>query len=454
MGMHSDENGPWTCLPGPHRYHGGGREESARICGHASEDERNRQVFQNYLHSTLNLSKAEWLAEKLSPAIHALLGRYKHRETGKQHNVIVDEVFVKWREEKETIMNPTTAPKPKHPRKTPDVAKAEDLTKVNTSRRRIKPSARMCPSLDQALTSAPSTSASTILSLRMMMERPPTRSYEAPGTAALVDDGDYNVPIPSSMGRVVEPAKEVPKPSRKSDRDEDAIHRPMFVDQSAPQGAAPVLGRLPNEYFYNGQKHRLMPLNPEDIVGDKNVKFHHENLKFLSLLLRGHELEDHPLLYDKGCWTDVDKLLDHFNYCRDRRSGVRQLLRAAKADKKGRIRLQGIDIPTRETIGQPLFPVRIRVSQGLKKLVQDVDTDLFLATRFYSLLDDSQAERMSSVKGVAVLPFNQGSFIIARMREGWLAFFRVEWCPDRQNRTGLTTITRRSASTTRGTRVG
>ena len=133
MGMHSDENGPWTCLPGPHRYHGGGREESARICGHASEDERNRQVFQNYLHSTLNLSKAEWLAEKLSPAIHALLGRYKHRETGKQHNVIVDEVFVKWREEKETIMNPTTAPKPKHPRKTPDVAKAEDLTKVNTS---------------------------------------------------------------------------------------------------------------------------------------------------------------------------------------------------------------------------------------------------------------------------------------------------------------------------------
>ena len=231
------------------------------------------------------------------------------------------------------------------------------------------------------------------------------------------------------MGRVVEPAKEVPKPSRKSDRDEDAIHRQMFVDQSAPQGAAPVLGRLPNEYFYNGQKHRLMPLNPEDIVGDKNVKFHHENLKFLSLLLRGHELEDHPLLYNKGCWTDVDKLLDHFNYCRDRRSGVRQLLRAAKADKKGRIRLQGIDIPTRETIGQPLFPVRIRVSQGLKKLVQDVDTDLFLATRFYSLLDDSQAERMSSVKGVAVLPFNQGSFIIARMREGWAGILQGGMVP-------------------------
>ena len=39
----------------------------------------------------------------------------------------------------------------------------------------------------------------------------------------------------------------------------------------------------------------------------------------------------------------------------------------------------------RETIGQPLFPVRIRVSQGHnKKLVKDADADLLLATRFYS----------------------------------------------------------------------
>ena len=43
------------------------------------------------------------------------------------------------------------------------------------ARRRIKPSARMCLSLDQAPTSAPSTSVSTMLSLRMMMARSPTR---------------------------------------------------------------------------------------------------------------------------------------------------------------------------------------------------------------------------------------------------------------------------------------
>ena len=233
-------------------------------------------------------------------------------------------------------------------------------------------------------------------------------AYEAPGTVALVDEGEYNAPIPSSIGRIIEPKPEVPKPSRKSDRDEDAIRRQTFVDQSAPQGAAPVPGRLPNEYFYNGKKHLLVPLNPEDIVGDKNVKFNHGDLKFLSMLLRGHELEYHPLSFDKGCWTDVDALLNHFNECRDRRWGIRQLLRAAKADKKGRIRLQGIDIPMREALGQPLFPVRIRLSQGHNnKLVGDADTDLFLATRFYSLLDAAEAETESSVKGVTVLPLDR-----------------------------------------------
>ena len=103
----------------------------------------------------------------------------------------------------------------------------------------------------------------------------------------------------------------------------------------------------------------------------KNVKFNRGDLKFLSMLLRGHELEYRPLKFDAGCWTDVDALLDHFNQCRERRWGIRQLLRAAKADKKGRIRLQGIDIQMREAIGQPLFPVRIRISQGHnKKLVR------------------------------------------------------------------------------------
>ena len=88
--------------------------------------------------------------------------------------------------------------------------------------------------------------------------------------------------------------------ARQSDRDEDAIRRQMYVGQSAPQGAASVPARLPNEYFCNGVKHLMMPFNPEDIVGDKNVKFNHGDLKFLSMLLQGHELENHPLKFDAG----------------------------------------------------------------------------------------------------------------------------------------------------------
>ncbi|CAE7337449.1 kptA, partial [Symbiodinium sp. CCMP2456] len=83
-----------------------------------------------------------------------------------------------------------------------------------------------------------------------------------------------------------------------------------------------------------------------------------------------------------------------------------QLLRAAKADKKGRIRLLGIDVPMHETIGQPLFPVRVRISQGHnEKLVgNNPDADLFLATKFLSTLSKEEAEEQSSIRGVTVLP--------------------------------------------------
>ena len=161
---------------------------------HASEDERNRQVFQNYLHSTLNLTMAEWLAEKLSLAIHALLARYKHRETGEQHNPIVDDVFAKWREEKETIMNPETAPKPKHRIVTeddrlweaPDVAKAEDLTKVNTTPPEDKAIRKDVPFF------GPSTDISSINECLndVVTQDDDGKISEALGTVALVDDGD------------------------------------------------------------------------------------------------------------------------------------------------------------------------------------------------------------------------------------------------------------------------
>ena len=87
---------------------------------HASEDENNRQVFQSYIHNTLNLSKSEWLAEKLAPAVQALLPRYHYQERGEGHNPIVEETFAKWREEKELILNPKVTLKPKHRVVTPE----------------------------------------------------------------------------------------------------------------------------------------------------------------------------------------------------------------------------------------------------------------------------------------------------------------------------------------------
>ena len=62
-------------------------------------------------HSQSQPFEAEWLAEKMSPPIHALVARYRRKEIGEQYNPTVDEVFLKWREEKEALINPKPAPK-------------------------------------------------------------------------------------------------------------------------------------------------------------------------------------------------------------------------------------------------------------------------------------------------------------------------------------------------------
>ena len=86
------------------------------------------------------------------------------------------------------------------------------------------------------------------------------------------------------------------------------------------------------------------------------------------------------------------------------RWGVRQLLRAAKADKTGRIRLLGIDVPMKETIGQELFTVRERIAQGHNaKLVSDEDADYLLATAWYNDLSAEEAEAKANEYGATVL---------------------------------------------------
>ncbi|CAE7657286.1 unnamed protein product [Symbiodinium sp. CCMP2592] len=373
---------------------------------HASEDPRNRELFQTYLHATFNASRSEWLAQKMAPCVRALLVRYEHFETGSgANNPVLEDVFKQWRAEKDQLMNPKQAkPMPVTQEdkmwEAPDAADATDVTKISEG-----------PPMDKAIRKdVPRIGATTDVSAVaecvndiVTQDADGKVSYNTPGTVELVDEGDQVDPIPSSIGRVVEPAP--PKKTKKSDRDEDAMRRLMFIDESAPQGAATV-PELPNEYFYNGKKHLMKPFNPEDIVGDRHVTFKHGDLKFLTKLLRGHEMDDFPaLIFDRGCWADVDTLLQVFNTARNARWGVRQLLRAAKADNKGRIRLLGIDVPMKDTLGQPLFPVRVRMAQGhnSKLIGNNPDADFFLATRFYSGLSEYEADLQSSVRGVTVL---------------------------------------------------
>ena len=349
---------------------------------HASENEHNREVFTAYIHATLCVSRAEWLAEMMQIAIRPLRRQYKRIEPNNAGNPAATKALRDWHAEKEKIRAAregipirrahTEITEEDKAWEQPDVAKAADLTTLPTT-----------PPPDKAIREdvpdfGPTTTVEGIaecINDVVVQDDDGNVTYQPPSDVDLVDDGDYDVPIQSSMGRVIEdPTPKKAPPTRKSDQDEDILRREMFVDHSAPQGVAPSSESLAQEYFYNGVAHRMLPLNRQDIRGNAGVKFNHGDLKFLSLLLRGHELEQHGLIFDKGCWTDVDKLLDRFNYCRQRRWGVRQLLRAAKADKKGRIRLLGIDVPMKETIGQDLFPVRIRIAQGHNERLNNITT--------------------------------------------------------------------------------
>ena len=312
---------------------------------HASEAEHNREVFTAYIHATLCVSRAEWLAEMMQITIKPLRRQFKHKEPNSAGNPSATKALRDWHAEKERIKAAREGVKIKkeHSEITeedkaweqPDVAKAADLTTLPTT-----------PPADKAIREdvpdfGPTTTVESVAECVndvVVQDADGKVSYQPPSDVDLVDAGDYDVPIQSSMGRVIEdaaPTTAKAAPTKKSDQDKDILRREMCVDYSAPQGVATSTGSPAQEYFYDGAAHRMLPLNPQDIRGDADVKFNHGDLKFLSLLLRGHELEQHGLVFDKGCWTDVDKLLDRFNYCRHRRWGVRQLLRAAKADKKG-----------------------------------------------------------------------------------------------------------------------
>ena len=69
---------------------------------HASESEQNCLVFSSFLRSTLNLSRSEWIAEKLAITAHALK-RFKNIEPDYANNEAVTAVMREWNDEKNAL---------------------------------------------------------------------------------------------------------------------------------------------------------------------------------------------------------------------------------------------------------------------------------------------------------------------------------------------------------------
>ena len=217
---------------------------------HASENEHNREVFTAYLHATLALSRAEWLAEMMQIAIRPLRRQYPHVENVDVGNAAATKALREWNDEKAKIRAAkegipirrahTQITEEDKAWEQPDVAKAADLTTLPTT-----------PPPDKAIREdvpdfGPTTTVEGIaecINDVVVQDDDGNVSYQPQGDVALVDDGDYDVPIQSSMGRVIEdPTPKKAPPTRKSDQEEDLLRREMYVDHSAPQGVAPSSG--------------------------------------------------------------------------------------------------------------------------------------------------------------------------------------------------------------------
>ncbi|CAE7327897.1 unnamed protein product [Symbiodinium sp. CCMP2456] len=155
---------------------------------HASESEQNCLVFSSFLRSTLNLSRSEWIAEKLAITAHALK-RFKNIEPDYANNEAVSKIKRKEITEEHKAWE------------APDVAKAADVTKLPAS-----------PPEDEAIrkdvpaygASASIQSVAEHIKDIVAQEADGDVSYEPPAAVELVDEGEYDNPSPSSVGRIVE----------------------------------------------------------------------------------------------------------------------------------------------------------------------------------------------------------------------------------------------------------
>ena len=137
----------------------------------------------------------------------------------------------------------------------------------------------------------------------------------------------------------------------------------------------------------------------------KRLWFHHGDLLFFTGLVRGNFTKDFPeLKHDGGLWVSVEKCLDVFNKARKRHWGVRQVIQMVAEDRKGRMEMMGIDIQRKEAVNQAYFPVIIRATQGHNaSIAKNPDTDISIASAYYSILDKSEADSAATREGVPVV---------------------------------------------------
>ena len=204
--------------------------------------------------------------------------------------------------------------------------------------------------------------------------------------------------------REVEPEAEPAASSPQTGEGEDIIIEEMY---GAPQPAEEVALSAARETFnFRGGEFVLHEMPQATLQKPrKSLWFHHGDLLFFTGLVRGNFTKDFPeLKHDGGLWVSIEKCLDVFNKARKRHWGVRQVIQMVTEDRKGRMEMMGVDIQRKEAVNQAYFPVIIRATQGHNASIdKNPDTDISIASAYYSILDKSEADSAAAREGVPIV---------------------------------------------------
>ena len=185
---------------------------------------------------------------------------------------------------------------------------------------------------------------------------------------------------------------------------EDIVIEEMYG--APPPEDEVVLSAARETFNFRGGEFVLHEM-PQDTLQKphKRLWFHHGDLVFFTGLVRGNFTKDFPeLKHDEGLWVSIEKCLDVFNKARKRHWGVRQVIQMVAEDRKGRMEMMGIDIKRKEAVNQAYFPVIIRATQGHNaSIAKNPDTDVAIASAYYSILDKSEADTAATREGVHIV---------------------------------------------------